>query len=154
MIEDWKQIEEYDRYFISNKGRVYSQIRKRLLKPFKNTKGYTRVRLGNNSGRRDCIIHILVAKYFIGKSNLQINHKDSNKENNCVENLEYVTCRDNQNHFNPKLRGCYNKRRKKWVSAISINGKIKYLGGFKTQEEAHKAYTEARKELGEVWLYD
>lgn len=102
MDEIWKEIEEYPNYEVSNLGRVrttkyYSNAQKKyydrilVLKQKTNRWGYNHVGLSNKNGRKSKIIHRLVAQAFISNPNnyLEINHKDGNKQNNCVDNLEW-----------------------------------------------------------------
>jgi hypothetical protein len=97
--EIWKLVQEEGKlkvkgkYYISNKGNFYSTFSNKVLKPQKCHKGYLYVEIG----RRKYKVHRLVAKYFIPNPNNlpQVNHIDCNKENNCVENLEWCT-----NHYN------------------------------------------------------
>ena len=73
-----------------------------------------------------------------------IDHKDINITNNNIENLRVVT--NQQNHFNRNCKGySWDKSRQKWQSRIKINGKVKFLGRFNTEDEAHQAYLEAKK---------
>ena len=111
MKEVWKDIKDYEgKYQISNLGRVRSLIYKnnangkiysriKILKAFKDNKGYKRIYL-KMWKRKNAQIHRLVAQAFIENPNNkpQINHKDKNKENNNVNNLEWVTNSENQLH--------------------------------------------------------
>lgn len=94
MIEIWKRIENFPDYEISNLGRVKSYKQKkegRILPPIKTKKGYLQIQLYENKKYKRFYIHKLVALAFIPNPNQleQINHKDENKENNKVDNLEW-----------------------------------------------------------------
>lgn len=94
--EIWKEIEGYSNYKVSDKGRVkslYKNGKEKLLKPSKNKNGYLRVTLTKDHKVKHIFIHRLVAQAFLeNPDNLpQVNHKDENKENNCIENLEWCT---------------------------------------------------------------
>lgn len=97
--ENWKLVEEKGKlkikgkYYISNKGNFYSTFSKKCIKAQKDHKGYMYVEIG----RKKYKVHRLVAKYFIpNPENLpQVNHKDCDKTNNCVDNLEWVNNRQN-----------------------------------------------------------
>lgn len=93
----WKQIKGFENYQISNTG----LIRKGdlILKPFDN-KGYERIELKNGDIKSKKLIHRLVAEHFIPNplNKSQVNHKDCNKKNNHVDNLEWVTNKENAQH--------------------------------------------------------
>jgi len=78
------------------------------------------------------------------KDNL-IDHIDGNPKNNNIENLRVVT--NQQNCFNrKKAKGCcWNKQKQKWCAYIRVNKKLKHLGGFELQEDAHQAYLDAKE---------
>ena len=110
--EVWKDIANYEGlYQISNLGNVKSlnYLRKRIERiriPNKNNSGYLCVGLHKGGKTKNCLIHRLVAEYFIeNPDNLpQVNHIDEDKSNNCVENLEWCTAEYNTNY------GTHNKR--------------------------------------------
>jgi hypothetical protein len=85
---------------------------------------------------------------------LQLDHRDRNRSNNCIDNLREATATQNgQNRSRMKnntsgFNGVtFNKKSSKWLSRITINGKLLYLGLFKTPDEAHLAYLKAKAEL-------
>lgn len=92
-IKGWE-----DLYTISTDGKVYSLRTGKYLKPRLSMDGYERVALCRGKEyRREYRIHRLVAEAFLeNPKNLpQINHKDFNKRNNCLENLEWCTNKNN-----------------------------------------------------------
>lgn len=93
-----KKIEGYN-YHITSNGDVFSYHCNKLLKPRLN-KGYFYVNLSNNGKMKTFKIHRLVAESFLpNHSNLPIvNHKDGNKQNNHVDNLEWCTHSENTKH--------------------------------------------------------
>lgn len=109
--ENWSKLENFSRYLISDKGRVKCILRRNnaynnyykadyIMQQF-NYKGYRKIQLTNDSGKRvTMFVHRLVALAFlpqtVGKK--FINHKDGNKTNNCVENLEWCTQQENIHH--------------------------------------------------------
>jgi hypothetical protein len=115
-MELWKDIKGYERkYQVSNKGRVKSLTRKILVErkgvTFYQTYhtqilslhivcNYVKVTLSNNKISKSISVHRLVAKEFIlNKNNLpHINHKDGNKLNNVVNNLEWCDRYANMRH--------------------------------------------------------
>lgn len=99
MSETWKVIHLNTNYEVSNLGRVRNK-KGLLLKPQKTEKGYLRVDLSKDGKTKHYKVHRLVASAFIpNKNNLpQINHKDENKQNNRVDNLEWCTHKENTQH--------------------------------------------------------
>lgn len=106
------------KYAITSCGKVWSYRTKRFLSTHKNIKGYKRVYLCKGNGGKLLAIHRLVAMAYIpNPDNLpQINHKDENKENNAVNNLEWCTNKYNSNY------GARNKRmaKSKWKKVLCI----------------------------------
>lgn len=108
MQETWKEIPGYNgKYLISNLGNVMSKNFlgtgiDRLLTLKKHHSGYIFVRLSNGSRNRqkNHTIHTLVAKAFIPNplNKKCVNHIDGNKANNRVDNLEWVTHKENTEH--------------------------------------------------------
>lgn len=108
--EIWRQIPNFPEYSISNLGRVRRDAPRStsrrtdfvplIRRPDTNHSGYHVVNLCQQGLYTRKSVHSLVALTFIGErpDGYQINHKDGNKINNRVENLEYVTPRDNSHH--------------------------------------------------------
>ena len=104
-MEIWKEIKDYEGiYQISNLGRVksFKYGKEKLLKNIINSRGYYNVHLFKNNHREKKTLHQLVAFAFLNHTpcgmELVVNHKDLNKLNNRVENLEIVTQKENYNH--------------------------------------------------------
>ena len=105
-MEIWKDIEGYGGlYQVSNLGRVkslnYNRTKKeKILKPRSNKDGYLNVNLYKEGRMKTCLVHRLVAKAFIPNpdNKSQVNHRDEDKTNNCVDNLEWMTRRENINY--------------------------------------------------------
>lgn len=94
-MEIWKGINGYEGlYQVSNLGRVKSK--RKILKPINGE--YLKVGLSKNGVQKTLYIHRLVAETFLGRSNLQVNHKDENKHNNYVDNLEWISFKENMNY--------------------------------------------------------
>ena len=103
MTEVWKDIPGYEGiYQVSNQGRVKRSFKKgeRIMSGKKAKDGYIDVILSVNQNKRCYRLHRLVAEAFIPNPNNkpQVNHKDRNKRNNEVGNLEWVTGSENVVH--------------------------------------------------------
>ena len=148
-MEEWKQIEDYDNYEISNLGNVRNKKTNKLLKPH-ITIGYYDIILSKNNKIKHFKIHRLIAIAFIPNPNNFpiIDHIDKNRLNNSIDNLRWVS--SSQNNYNrnmkthsSKYRGVsWSKKRNKWIVQLSINGKNTNMGGFETEEKAVLAFNE------------
>lgn len=114
-IEKWKTIQGWEQYEVSNSGRVRSKdrvIKQRghkneyqrvmsghILKARLQNNGYLLVWLSNGGKKKAMTIHRLVASAFLGfQQGMGINHKDGNKKNNNINNLEWVSRSENIKH--------------------------------------------------------
>lgn len=100
-MEIWKDIKGYEGlYQVSNEGRVKSiRFRKEKILHQNKVRGYLRTILSKNGVKTQYQTHRLVYETFEGDipNGLQVNHIDENKENNCVENLNLMTPKENMN---------------------------------------------------------
>lgn len=157
--EEWRDIPGYEGiYQVSNLGKVRSLTRKvwnytkpgRILKPHKKPNGYFYVGLRNgNMSEKHAYIHRIVAMVFIpNPDNLpEVNHKNFDKSDNRVENLEWTTSQGNKAHFRASQ---YAKAADEKKRRILTNKSIQYIvdhkddvcslydKGFSIQEVAHK----------------
>lgn len=103
MEEEWRPIKGYEGlYEVSNMGRVKSLYTSQsiILKQSMSTNGYIKVNLSKDGTRNTKWVHRLVATAFIRNPNNYevVNHKDCNKKNNTVDNLEWCTSSYNTKH--------------------------------------------------------
>lgn len=127
-MEIWKDIKGYENlYQISNIGRVKSlnkivtckngkkfKVKGKILKLTNHKRGYKTIMLHKDGKVKLWLVHRLVGLTFIPNPNNypQINHKDENKINNCVENLEWCTNSYNA-HYGTRIYRCNCLRNKK-----------------------------------------
>lgn len=119
MTEIWKDIEGFEgAYQISNlgnlkslarivkNGRGFRKVGERILKPVVGTCGYYQYPLKQGNKHKTILIHIEVAKAFIYNpySYIEVNHKDENRLNNSVSNLEWCTRQYNNTYLKRKQR--------------------------------------------------
>lgn len=113
--EVWVTISDFGGvYQVSNMGRV-KRKNSRVLKPETTNRGYKRVILSYNNSQAKISVHRLVATYFIKnpENKPEVNHINCIKHDNRVENLEWVTRKENINHYllnNPKGKHTKNKK--------------------------------------------
>lgn len=97
-----KDIKGYEgMYAVTECGHVWSHKRKLFLKPT-NTNGYLYVHLSKNGKVQSLGIHRLVAEAYIPnpENKPQVHHIDKNRANNCINNLQWVTAKENCNTDN------------------------------------------------------
>lgn len=98
---EWRDTYIYgEQYQVSNTGFVRNKLTGNILKAQEDEKGYLRVRLSLHDKKRSARVHRLVAIAFIPnpENKPQVNHIDTNKKNNSVDNLEWNTNGENQIH--------------------------------------------------------
>lgn len=166
MKEIWKTID--NRYSISSLGRVKSNYanKERILKPFKDQRGYLMVNLHMISINKTISVHRLVALAFIPNPNNlpEVNHKDENKENNCVDNLEWCDTKYNCNYGTRNQRKG-EKCRKKIFSVDKYGNILHYISRDEASDQTGIDATNISKALsdnysknktagGYLWFYD
>jgi len=131
MEEFWKPIPNYEGlYEISNTGKIkrlariaiyengsQHQYNECIMTPSINKDGYYQIHLTKNKEQKTFTVHKLVALTFIPNPNnfLCINHKDENKLNNHIDNLEWCTREYNSSYGSKAKRAAENNPRKKQI---------------------------------------
>lgn len=112
MIEVYKTIEEYPNYQVSNLGNVKNIKTDTILKPYNTKSGYLHIDLYNENGRKHYFVHRLVALAFLPNHNnlTEVNHKDEDKTNNKVDNLEWCDRYYNINYGTTQIRRAEKKK--------------------------------------------
>ena len=169
MEEIWKDIEGYEGlYQVSNMGNVrslnYNQTREiKVLKP-SNNRGYKLVVLSKNGKSKTYQVHRLVALHFIPNPNSLsiINHKNEDKTNNCVDNLEWCSQEYNINYGNRNKKVRYklskpiiqltpnNEIVKKWDGLTVIKQEL----GFSVGNISECANGKRKTAYGYIWKYE
>ena len=158
MIEVFKDVPNYESiYQISNFGRVksFKSGKERILKLSVNNRGYQNVLLCENGNKKNMKVHTLVAIAFLGfipnEKDSVIDHKNGNKTDNHLENLQIISQRENikKHHFDKKgfVGYDWHKQTKKWRSRIYLDNKFVHLGLFEEEKDALKAYEIANQEI-------
>ena len=116
-MEIFKILKDYPNYEVSNNGNVRRVGKMNNLKPIDNGKGYKTVHLSNDKGRKLCLIHRLVMTTFESiKELMDVNHKDGDKANNSLLNLEWITKSDNTRHAHKT--GLFSSRNKLTIDQV------------------------------------
>ncbi len=132
-MEIWKEITWTDgRYYVSSEGRIKSVGGKRskrkptIMRTGIQNSGYESVKLFYESKHHTWLVHRLVALIFLGeKESMDVNHKNGNKRDNRVSNLEWCTRKENMEHCSTVgLRSDIKK-----VAALK-NGKVEFAADY------------------------
>lgn len=141
----WQILKENEKYEVSNTGLVRRKDTKRVLQGC-ITSGYRSVKLTfENSKQQRFYVHRLVAEHFISNPDPQnktiVNHIDGNKLNNNVENLEWVSPRENNLHYYQEIK--QKAKEKKHFEApipvIQYDLKHNEIAHYDSMSQAHKA---------------
>lgn len=155
-IEVWKDVVGYEGlYQVSNYSNVKSLIRGKLLKSIYPYKDYNFVKLYKNGKRETKGCHVLCGEAFLGydtknKFGLVLDHKNDNKKDNFLSNLQIITQRQNVRKSivkkNTPYYGVY-KVGNKWRARFYFKNKPYHVGYYNCDYEAHIAVEQKIKEL-------
>lgn len=161
--EVWKDVLGYEGlYQVSNRGRVksldrlvkntkisYRVLKGQIIQPAVSTSGYFQVGMHKEGKSCHKQVHQLVAIAFLDhtpkKYSLVVDHIDTDKLNNKIENLQIISVRENSSKDKVGYSSAYIgvmwfKNKKKWKAGIKINGKSLHLGYFHNEIEASETY--------------
>ena len=155
--EQWRSIDGYIIYQVSNIGRVRNANTGRIMKGTVSNHGYKIVNLRNDIGIKTFLVHRLVAQEFVDNPDDKfcVDHIDRDKENNISSNLRWTTSSEN-NMNKPKgsrastsrFKGVYwNLEKKKW----QVHFGRKHIGYFDNEADAAIAYNQkAIEKFGDI----
>jgi hypothetical protein len=90
-MEIWKPLKNFPSYNGSSEGRIINVRTQHILKPYLNENGYPIIRLRRNNKCHTVRLHRIIAETFLGEHpNMDVRHKDRDRLNNHVDNLEWV----------------------------------------------------------------
>lgn len=94
------EVPHYDFFLVTKKGKVKNKHTGNILTPYRDKDGYLRVTAKHKGDKQRCYVHRLVALAFIPnpENKSQVNHKNCIRDDNAVENLEWVTPKENVVH--------------------------------------------------------
>jgi hypothetical protein len=151
-MEEFKIIQGYENYSVSNLGNVVNNKTNKILKPGLNKDGYKLVGLNGKTQT----VHRLVALTFIPnpENKPYVDHKDNNRTNNNIDNLRWANAFENSNNASLKKTNrsgykgvAWNKYENMWQARITFNRRDIFLGYFKTVEDAIIARYKKAKEI-------
>lgn len=153
-VSNTGKIRSLERYVITNQG-YKTKVNSRIMTQQKNKYGYNDVKLSKNGKALRLLTHRIVMQSFIGKSDLQVDHLNKDKQDNRVTNLEYVSHRENVRRSSVCKNGnpgiYWSKRNNMWACAIQKNKKRHFGGYFRNQGDAIKARDDLLKKLSIKW---
>ncbi len=151
-LNEYKQIPDSNHY-VNKFGKILNKYNYEV-KP-RNVNGYYMISTNKNKIRKEVYVHRAVALAFLPNPNNlpDVHHKDNDKSNNKLDNLEWATRSANCRMYNKKNKNglprgvSWNNVAKKYQTQISIDCKKKHLGYFNTPEEASEKYRKVYKEV-------
>ena len=156
--EDWRSIDGYINYQVSNIGRVRNSKTGKMLKQHLGTSGYYALGLFKKVERKYHAMHQLVAHDFLEEPDsirdYVIDHIDHDTTNNKMYNLRCASLSQNQmnrvkhitSEAGSKYKGVF-KDKKKWRASVQHQGNRYSLGNYDSEEEAARAYNNKAVEL-------
>lgn len=151
---EWRDTYIYgEQYQVSNTGIVRNKITGHIITPQQDNKGYLRLRLSFHNKKATAKVHRLVAIAFIPnpENKPQVNHKDTDKHNNNVDNLEWATNGENQIHaYRTGLNYVTGRAGRKKVPVLMIDNTGKIVNRFESIAEAGRITGIERRNIEKV----
>jgi hypothetical protein len=145
------QIPGYPRYLIDENGTVVSTRagKWKVRKKYRDGRGYNTVSLGAGNV---FLVHRLVMLTWVGPSDLQVNHKNGIKDDNRLENLEYVTHKQNIQHAHKTGLANFRGENSPTAKLTDIQAaQLLALKGSMTQKEAGRLFDVSRSAVTQLW---
>jgi hypothetical protein len=153
-----KDVKGYENFYqVSEEGYVFSKRYQKKLKTFTTKAGYDYVDLYDGETKQRFAVHRLVASHFINEpeNDLDVNHKDKNRQNNHVSNLEWLTRRENilhsQGHKGRKVARLDKKTLEILETYTNMGEAV--LQGFNKVEIIHCCKGRTNSHYGFKWKY-
>lgn len=155
-------IPDFPNYAVTKSGKIFSNSYRSYLKPKVLEDGYCTVKLSNKNIKKDFYIHYLVALVLIPNPDNKpyVNHKNGNKSDNSLENLEWVTHKENMHHANQFIKFNHGKS----IIQMSLNGEfIKQYDNIRQASienniDASSIVKSCKNKVksagGYIWIYD
>lgn len=127
MVKMWVTLSRNPNYAVNEQGEIFSHTKQRKLTPKVNHDGYLRIQLWSGGKCEFVSIHRLIAETFLPNPDMKpfVNHKDGNKRNNTVSNLEWCTQKENISHaWKTGLSHTHLNRAGKQVKQLSRDGRV------------------------------
>ena len=139
-------IKNFPGYWITSNGQVWSDYSNKFIAVVNMPNGYQRVVLSKKNKSYNFLIHRLVAEAFIPNPENKpcVNHKDLNRQNNCLENLEWVTYQENNNYADHGLKN--GKAHSKKVGQFNKDGQL--IRTYNSIKEAAEAVNGKQTNIG------
>lgn len=147
-----KKITDYDYYFVDEYGRVYSSAKGGMneLTRIPMSHGYLSVSLSKNGRGTHTLVHRIVATAFLPnpEDKRTVNHKNGNKHDNRLDNLEWATYSENHKHSFRKLGRVSGTKGKRGLGCSNSKPVIQILMGDEGKEIFHGSAAEASRATG------
>ena len=161
-MEIWKPVKGYEGYYeVSNFGQVRNAKTKQILSPGDNGQRL-QVTLSKEGVKKAHGVHRLVAEAFIVNdypdSKTQVNHKDNNRYNNCVDNLEWVSPSENTTHayingYNSKAKIVYQMDGADYIAMYYSTREAERVTGIAASSISSVALGKRKSAGGFGWSY-